>query len=191
LETLQPAHPEIAAIDARIDSLRLAASGSAIRRLSAEVESSAPRSRPLPTTGLPPLVVTAVERLNASRATAEARLNDLLDPTVVEVPMVTTSRGVGRLGELREFWYGIVCLPAVAIAWLTSRRRALRPVVVAPMMQKESSPAPVVGFTTEVAAVTDDDTLRTLEQVAEAVGAPVLGVIVRRNRRQSPTFTTK
>jgi hypothetical protein len=59
------------------------------------------------------------------------------------------------------------------------------------MMQKESSPAPVVGFTTEVAAVTDDDTLRTLEQVAEAVGAPVLGVIVRRNRRQSPTFTTK
>lgn len=190
LETLQPAHPDVAAIDARIDSLGTAAAGSSIRRLSAETETIVPLGRPLSTVGLPPVVVTAVERLNTARATAEARLHDLLDPTAIDVPSVSTTTGALNLWELRPFWYGATLFPAFAVAWLAAGgRRIAPPLAIAP---RPTSIEPVATPSRPIIeAVSGDDALRTLDQVAEAVGAPVLGVIVRRNHRQAPTFTTK
>lgn len=128
LETLQPAHPQIVALDARLNALQVAGAATHVRRLSNEVEvdltlpdfeevpaapsPSAP-THTVPQTvqvdvhaasGLPPATAEAVRQWQQSRVAVKESLDELLAPAAAEFPVVSTAVAGLQLWEHRAFW---------------------------------------------------------------------------------------
>lgn len=147
LETLQPAHPQITALDARLNSLQLAGASTHVRRLSGEEEvdltlpgfddppsTAAPTEavptlapprtaqvKPPSTSGLPPAAVDAVEQWQQSRVGVKVALEQMLEPAAAEFPVVSTTATGLRIWEHRDFWR----LSAGALALLVGIALAL------------------------------------------------------------------
>lgn len=150
LENLQPAHPQVQAVDARLNALQLAGAGTHIRRMSGEEELSLPNfpslvspseAAPLKTAPTAPSVADAVSlptddlirRWQEARAGVQSCLDDLLTPASAEFPVVSTVVSGLQLWGLRNFWR----LAAVMLGFVVGL------IAVTPWRKSSSAVAPV------------------------------------------------
>lgn len=151
LETLQPAHPQVVAIDARLNSLQMVGAGTHVRRMAGEepldltlpdFEEAPKPSLPIipPTTdrltseklptpspaseGLPATTADALRKWQASRAAVKTCLDELLAPAAAEFPVVSTAVSGLQLWEHRAFWrFSVAAIGLlVGIAFAMPRR---------------------------------------------------------------------
>lgn len=180
LDTLQPAHPQVAALDARLATLKTAqVNGSPIRRMSAEEDLNL---------NPPQTAAEAAARVERARTALQIAMEAMLDPAAAEFPVVSTAVTGLNVWSTKPFWYAVGSLPCFGLAVLVcgSRRKATigryREVVAqaagaSPTYQPSAEPP-------------TSDMVETAADVEAASGLPVLAVISRRKttaqRRAAP-----
>jgi hypothetical protein len=146
LESLQPAHPQVAALDARLNGLRVAAANVApIRRMAGEAElpPTGPIGEAAPAApadvGIEQRAVeAAIQKLQAARGDVRIQMDAMLDPSAAEFPVLTTVVTGTNVWNTRPFWYAAICLPALLLGiaagwpWRRSSAAALPRTVRAP-----------------------------------------------------------
>lgn len=140
MESLQPAHPQILALDARLVNLQATASAmSPIRRLSAEAEADAPAiAEPADsdratseaaakqserTAASLAAVSAATSRLITLRTAVHQELNSMLDPAAAEFPVVAASASGISLWSKRETWYAVAGLSGLVVGLIVLARQ--------------------------------------------------------------------
>ena len=169
LENLQPAHPQVQAVDARLNALQLAGAGTHIRRMSGEGELSLPNfpslvapseAAPLKSAVAAPSVADEVSlptaelirRWQEARAGVQSCLDDLLAPASAEFPVVSTVVSGLQLWELRNFWRLAAVMLGLIVGLIAVTPWRKSSSAVAPSLPIESAPSEPIASAKPVAA---------------------------------------